>query len=68
MAEACHKKSGKLVAIKRIADFDDWEYSMVQVLREVQLMRELNKIPGGNKFIPKLYDVLMHEHIDKSSG
>ena len=29
VVEACHQKSGKLVAIKRIANFDDWEYSMV---------------------------------------
>ena len=35
-------KTKKIVAVKRISDFHAWEYLTVQVLREVQLMKELN--------------------------
>lgn len=54
-------KTKKFVAIKRIADFDDWEYCMGQVIREVGLMKELNAREGGCNFVPQVYDVLVHE-------
>ena len=28
-------------------------------------MRELNKRPDGKRFVPKLYDVLVHEYLDQ---
>ena len=41
---------------------------MVQVIREIRLMKELNKRAGSDKHIPKLYDVFVEEHFDWSSG
>ena len=41
---------------------------MVQVLREIQLMKELNAKQGSQSYIPQLYDVLVHEDLDWSSG
>ena len=55
----CYKRK-KTVAIKRIADFDIWEYKTVQVLREVQLMKELSARHDGSKYVPILYDVIIH--------
>lgn len=31
-------------------------------------MKELNAKPGSQSYIPKLYDVLVHEDLDWSSG
>ena len=35
VAKAVSKKTGRFVAIKRITDFDEWEYTLVQALREI---------------------------------
>lgn len=50
----------KNVAIKRIALDKFWEYTIVQVIREIQLMKELNSLSDGNKYVPIIYDVMVH--------
>ena len=35
VAKAVNEETGRFVAIKRIADFDEWEYTLAQVLREI---------------------------------
>ena len=63
----CTKRKA-MVAIKRISNFDKWEYLTVQVLREVLLMKELNKRPEGKNHVPILYDVFWHEQSETSSA
>ena len=58
-------KTKKTVAIKRISDFDKWEYLTVQVLREVSLMKELSVKHGGSNHVPIIYDVFAHEEKGK---
>ena len=31
-------------------------------------MKELNLKPGGDTFVPKLYDVLVHENLEQKNG
>lgn len=50
----------KIVAIKRIALENFWEYTIVQVIREIQLMKELNTRTDGKKYVPIIYDVIVH--------
>ena len=56
-----------MVAIKRITGFDRNEYELTQVLREIQLMKELGGKIEGHRHIPILYDVLMYESINNLS-
>ena len=51
-----------------MSSFEKYEYTMVQIIREIQLMKELNLKPGGDKFVPKLYDVLMQEIWEQKNG
>ena len=46
------------VAIKRLTNFSHHEYHSLQLLREVKLMKELQKRPGGDQFVPIVYDVV----------
>lgn len=60
VAKAYCQKRMKIVAIKRIALETFWEYTIVQVIREIQLMKELNARPDGKKYVPIIYDVMVH--------
>ena len=51
-----------------MSSFEKYEYTMVQIIREIQLMKELNLKPGGDTFVPKLYDVLMQEIWEQKNG
>lgn len=68
VAKAYCNRTRKIVAIKRISDFDAWEYLMVQVIREVSLMKELSARPDGCKYVPIIYDVLVHEEPEERNG
>ena len=61
VVKAYCNKTKKIVAVKLIKDFDAWEYLTVQVIREVQLMKELSQKMDGDRFVPKLYDIFVHE-------
>lgn len=66
VAKAYCFQSKQTVAVKRIADFDTYEYKTVQALREVMLMKELNARPDGGRYVPIIYDILIHEEPAKS--
>ena len=51
----------EFVAIKSITGFSKNNYSLLKVVREIQLMKELNKMPEGSKYIPILHDVIVAE-------
>lgn len=40
------------VAIKMIGNFGEHEYHSLQILREIQLMKALNAMPGGTRHVP----------------
>lgn len=42
----------KNVAIKRIENFAKNEYHCLQLIREIQLLKELNEHPDGLKYVP----------------
>ena len=71
------RTSGRLVALKVMENQTDTEYDTIKLVREIQLMRRLNKIckklDGGNMFVPELIDVITPEHdlkltLDTSDG
>ena len=40
----------------------------MKVVREIKLMKELNKMPEGAKYVPKLYDVIVVEDTGSEKG
>ena len=69
MAKALDTKTMRQVAIKRLVNFDHHEYHSLQLLREVKLMKEFQKQPGGTKYVPIIYDVIgAYEGSDESNG
>jgi mitogen-activated protein kinase 1/3 len=51
--------SGQEVAIKMVKSFRKYEYEMVKVLREIQIMKALTKMsPKSMSFFPKLLDII----------
>lgn len=49
----------KNVAIKRIENFAKNEYHCLQLIREIQLLKELNEHPDGLKYVPQLLDLIV---------
>jgi len=58
VAKAYDLKKQRYVAIKRLVKFSRSEYSSVQLLREIKLLKEFRKYPDGAKYVPELYDVI----------
>lgn len=58
MVKARAKHNGKTVAIKLIEDIFKNQYSCKKVLREINILRKLSKMPG-NVFTTKLYDIML---------
>jgi len=50
---AVNKHTGKEVAIKMIKNFRNYEYELVKVIREIQIMKALTKMtPKSMTFFP----------------
>lgn len=52
-------KTGESVAIKHMTDFNQREYSTRKVLREIQIMRAIQKL--GTSFFPRLLNLIVSE-------
>jgi serine/threonine protein kinase len=63
--KAKDKKTEALVALKVMKSQPKMEYEIIKLLRELQLVRNLNKINvqffGNNCFVPKLVDIICPE-------
>ena len=59
--EADDTVTGKPVAIKLIRDFMRTDYTCLNVLREVKILRELNKLQQHASFVPRLIDIIIKD-------
>ena len=57
------------VAIKLMQNFSKNDYECVKLIREIQLMKSLNKLQleGGFQFIPELIDIIVPKDEDPAN-
>ena len=71
VSKAKCKTTGRVVALKIMENQTDTEYDTIKLVREIQLMRRLNKIcqefEGANTFIPELIDVICPDAENKKN-
>ena len=58
VVRAKHRKSGKMVAIKYVADAFDNQYAARKILREVQILRKFSQMKN-NVFTTKIYQIIV---------
>jgi mitogen-activated protein kinase 1/3 len=60
VVKAICKVTGQNVAIKLVKNFSAYEYELVKVVREIQIMKALTKMmPSKMSFFPKLIDLII---------
>jgi serine/threonine protein kinase len=65
VAKAYDVRNQRYVAIKKLDKFSRSEYSSVQLVREIKLLKEFRKHPDGAKYVPVLYDVIGDGEFEK---